>query len=168
MWLDFDVRENSRWTFFFFDTKSKNSDGTHSLQRIHRWASDAVLHFSKSVFMKKRQTLLALVTGGSTQCSSSSIINECVNYMNVWYWHLHHHEGVAHETSRSSNMTGMNTPSCWVGRLRSHEGKSYSMNPVVCCYCYTSEPVQNGFMLMRPYVPTNTMKLKLCVMTNGA
>ncbi len=97
-----------------------------------------------------------------------SIINEFVNYMNVWYWHLHHHEGVAHETSRSSNMTGMNTPSCWVGRLRSHEGKSYSMNPVVCCYCYTSEPVQNGFMLMRPYVPTNTMKLKLCVMTNGA
>ncbi len=48
------MRENSRWTFL--DTKSKNSDGTHSLQRIHRWASDAMLHFSKSVFMKKRPT----------------------------------------------------------------------------------------------------------------
>ncbi len=25
-----------------------HSDGTHSLQRIHWWASDAMLHFSKS------------------------------------------------------------------------------------------------------------------------
>ncbi len=156
----------------------KTADGLCSIQNLKFWrhpftAEDpSVSKWCNATFLKicfhEETPNIALVTGGSTLCSSSSIINEFVNYMNVWYWHLHHHEGVAHETSRSSNMTGMNTPSCWVGRLRSHEGKSYSMNPVVCCYCYTSEPVQNWFMLMRPYVPTNTMKLKLCVMTNGA
>ncbi len=31
-----------------------HSDGTHSLQRIHWWASDAMLNFSKSVQMKKK------------------------------------------------------------------------------------------------------------------
>jgi len=35
------------------------SDGTHSLQRIDWWASDLMLHFSKSGLMKK-QTLLHL------------------------------------------------------------------------------------------------------------
>ncbi len=30
------------------------SDGTHSLQRIHCWASDVMLHLSKSVLMKKK------------------------------------------------------------------------------------------------------------------
>ncbi len=29
-----------------------HSDGTHSLQSIHCWASDVMLHFSKSVLMK--------------------------------------------------------------------------------------------------------------------
>ncbi len=32
-------------------------DGTHSLQRIHWWASDEMLHFSKSVLMKKQTHL---------------------------------------------------------------------------------------------------------------
>ncbi len=31
-----------------------HSDGTHSLQRIHRWAGDVMLHFSKSLLMKKQ------------------------------------------------------------------------------------------------------------------
>ncbi len=31
-----------------------HSDGTHSVQRIHWWATDAMLHFSKSVLMKKK------------------------------------------------------------------------------------------------------------------
>ncbi len=31
-----------------------HSDGTHSLQRIHWWASDAMLNFSKSVTVKKQ------------------------------------------------------------------------------------------------------------------
>ncbi len=33
------------WGYFFLDS---HSDGTHSLQRIHCWASDLLLHFSKS------------------------------------------------------------------------------------------------------------------------
>ncbi len=37
-----------------------HSDGTHSLQRIHCWASDVMLHFTQSVLMKK-QTHLHLV-----------------------------------------------------------------------------------------------------------
>ncbi len=31
-----------------------HSDGTHSLQRIHWWASDVMLNFSKSVLMKNK------------------------------------------------------------------------------------------------------------------
>ncbi len=34
-----------------------HSDGTHSLQRIHWWASDALLDLSKSVLMKKQTHL---------------------------------------------------------------------------------------------------------------
>ncbi len=34
-----------------------HSDGTHSLQRIHWWVSDVMLHFSKSVLMKKQTHL---------------------------------------------------------------------------------------------------------------
>ncbi len=37
-----------------------HSDGTHSLRRIHWWASDVMLHFSKSVLMKKQTHLLIL------------------------------------------------------------------------------------------------------------
>ncbi len=35
----------------FISYLDSHSDGTHSLLRIHRWASDAMLHFSKSVLM---------------------------------------------------------------------------------------------------------------------
>ncbi len=34
-----------------------HSDGTHSLQRIHWWTSDVMLHFSKFVLMKKQTHL---------------------------------------------------------------------------------------------------------------
>ncbi len=37
----------------FFVSLDSHSDGTHSLQRIHWWASDVMIHFSKSVLMKK-------------------------------------------------------------------------------------------------------------------
>ncbi len=33
----------------FISCLDSHSDGTHSLQRIHCWASDGMLHFSKSV-----------------------------------------------------------------------------------------------------------------------
>ncbi len=41
----------------FMRCLDSHSDGTHSLQRIHWWASDVMLHFSKSVPMKKQTHL---------------------------------------------------------------------------------------------------------------
>ncbi len=41
----------------FISCLNFHSDGTHSLQRIYWWSSDVMLHFSKSVPIKK-QTLL--------------------------------------------------------------------------------------------------------------
>ncbi len=38
---------------FYISCLDSHSDGTHSLQRIHWWASNGMLHFSKSVLMKK-------------------------------------------------------------------------------------------------------------------
>ncbi len=38
----------------FISCLDSHYDGTHSLQRIHRWTSDAMLHFSKSVPMKRK------------------------------------------------------------------------------------------------------------------
>ncbi len=43
----------------FISCLDSHSDGTHSLQRIHWWASDVMLHFSKS-FLIKKQTHLHL------------------------------------------------------------------------------------------------------------
>ncbi len=40
----------------FLSCLGSHSDGTHSLQRIDWWASDAMLHFSKSVRMKKKNS----------------------------------------------------------------------------------------------------------------
>ncbi len=41
----------------FSSCLNSHSDGTHSLQRIHWWASDRMQHFSKSVPMKKQTHL---------------------------------------------------------------------------------------------------------------
>ncbi len=41
----------------FISCLDSHSDGTHSLQRIHCWASDVKLHFSKSVPMKNQTHL---------------------------------------------------------------------------------------------------------------
>ncbi len=41
----------------FISCLVSHSDGTHSLQRIHWWESDVMLHFSKSVLMKKKTHL---------------------------------------------------------------------------------------------------------------
>ncbi len=40
-----------------------HSDGTHSLQRIHRWANDVMLHFSKSDLMKKNSSISWMAWG---------------------------------------------------------------------------------------------------------
>ncbi len=42
----------------FISCLDSHSDGTHSLQRIHWWASDVMLYFSKSVLMKKKNTYI--------------------------------------------------------------------------------------------------------------
>ncbi len=41
----------------FISCLNSHSDGTHSLQRIHWWESNVMLHFSKSVPMKKQTHL---------------------------------------------------------------------------------------------------------------
>ncbi len=41
----------------FLSCLDSHSDGAHSLQRIHYWASDVMLHFSKSVQLKKQTHL---------------------------------------------------------------------------------------------------------------
>ncbi len=41
----------------FISCLDSHSDGTHSLQRIHLWASDVMLHFSKPVLMNKQTHL---------------------------------------------------------------------------------------------------------------
>ncbi len=41
----------------FISWLDSHSDGTHSLQRIHWWAIDAMLNFSKSFLMKKQTQL---------------------------------------------------------------------------------------------------------------
>ncbi len=41
----------------FISCLDSHSDGTHSLLRIHWWTSDVMLHYSKSVLMKKQTHL---------------------------------------------------------------------------------------------------------------
>ncbi len=41
------------WIICYTSFLDSHSDGTHSLQRTHWWASDVMLHFSKPFFMKK-------------------------------------------------------------------------------------------------------------------
>ncbi len=61
----FCFKDVNRWTgvvwiivMFLISCLDSHSDGTHSLQRIHWWASNGMLHFSKSVPLKKQTYLL--------------------------------------------------------------------------------------------------------------
>ncbi len=54
----------------FISCLDSHSDGTHSLHRIHWWASDVILHFSKSV----------LINNGLRMSRSSANFNFWVNY----------------------------------------------------------------------------------------
>ncbi len=47
----------------FINCLDSHSDGTHSLQRIHWWASVVMLHFSKSVLMKKNSSTSWMIWG---------------------------------------------------------------------------------------------------------
>ncbi len=59
----------------FISGLTSHSDGTHSLQRIHCRASDVVLHFSKSVPMKKQTTFTTLKTWGWLHFQNTLIFN---------------------------------------------------------------------------------------------
>ncbi len=48
----------------FISCLDSHSDGTHSLQSIHCWASDVMLHFSKSVPMKKKKSSTSWLAWG--------------------------------------------------------------------------------------------------------
>ncbi len=56
----------------FISCLDSHSDGTHSLQMIHWWASDAMLDFSKSVLMKKQTHLLYILDGLRVRTFSES------------------------------------------------------------------------------------------------
>ncbi len=45
----------------FISCLDSHSDGTHSLQMIHYWASDVMQHFPKSVQMKNQKYLLYIL-----------------------------------------------------------------------------------------------------------
>ncbi len=52
----------------FISCLDSHSDGTHSLQRIHWWVSDGMLHFSKSVPTKKQTRRMAWECVNCQQC----------------------------------------------------------------------------------------------------
>ncbi len=65
----------------FISCLDSYSDGTHSLQRIHWWASDVKLNFSKSVLMKK-QTQIYILDGLRVNHFSAKAIREYQLYQN--------------------------------------------------------------------------------------
>ncbi len=65
----------------FISCLDSHSDGTHSLQRIHCWDSDAVLYFSKTVHMKKQ-----------TRLQVSKWVGECSANFHFWVNYYCNHE----------------------------------------------------------------------------
>ncbi len=79
----------------FISYLDSHSDGTHSLQSIHSWASDVMLHFSKSVSMKKQTHLHLTWHEGETMFSTFSYLGKVFlspsyllffQYPWVFYW----------------------------------------------------------------------------------
>ncbi len=72
----------------FINCLDSHSDGTHSLQRIHWWASDVMLHFSKSVLMKKLIYSLDVmsVSAFSTHFHFCVITNDRRNTLSTHSW----------------------------------------------------------------------------------
>ncbi len=56
----------------FISCLDSNSDGAHSLQRIHWWASDLMLNFSKSLLMKKQGDAFSANLYFWVKCSSKA------------------------------------------------------------------------------------------------
>ncbi len=61
----------------FISCLDSHSDGTHSPQRNHLWASDVMLQFSKSIPMKKK---LIYILEGPRASTFSEDFCFCVNY----------------------------------------------------------------------------------------
>ncbi len=78
----------------FISCLNSHSDGTHSLQRIHWWASDVMLNFSKSVVMKKQTHL---ILDGLRVSTFSALCHFWVN--NSFKWHNHSHRPPFSSTS---------------------------------------------------------------------
>ncbi len=94
------------WIIVMFLSDS-HSDGTHSLQSIHCWDTDAVIHFSKSdeetnsssswmawgwahfqqMFIFKWTSLLSYLTLCIEVCSSVNVMCVSMTAVCVWYWH---------------------------------------------------------------------------------
>ncbi len=64
----------------FISCSDSHSDGTHSLQSIHWWASDAMLYFSESVLIKK---LMFLGWPGDKYIFSRCVIFEWTAPLNL-------------------------------------------------------------------------------------
>ncbi len=60
----------------FISCLDSHSDGTHSLQRIHWWASDITLNFSKSVLINNK---IIYIFEGLRVSKCSANINCCMN-----------------------------------------------------------------------------------------
>ncbi len=80
---------------FFNSCLDSHSDGTHSLQRIHWWAGDVILYFSKSVLMKKRTHLhLGWPEGESISVNFHFWVNYSFNWIvsiMLTHWMINQH-----------------------------------------------------------------------------
>ncbi len=76
----------------FISCLDSHFDGTHSMQRIHWWASDVMLHFSKSAHMKKQTHLHLGWPKGETFFRKFSFLAErflWLNYIFIKQWNIH-------------------------------------------------------------------------------
>ncbi len=70
----------------FISCLDSHSDGTHSLQRINWWASDVMLHFSKSVLMKKK----AASFGWNISSNNGQSLNLKLKFDHKQHWYFRH------------------------------------------------------------------------------
>ncbi len=130
----------------FVSRLDSHSDGTHSLQIIQWWASDGILHFYKSVVMKK-QTHLNLDGLRVNRCSAN--VHVWVNYTfkeyecvrkSRWYvcsWHtdpltlqlsLSHTHTSTLQLSLPLSLTHISTHSVYLSKGSSHPPPSIYFN----------------------------------------
>ncbi len=89
----------------FISCLDSHSDGTHSLQSIHWWASDVMLNFSKSVPMNKQIPLHLGWPEGECIFSTFSFVSELFIQSEIQneMWGKIHIETWTTNTKRSNN-----------------------------------------------------------------